>query len=281
MMKSTNYKEVIDHYQRTSAEHARLNQGIGILEFLRVQEIIRRHLPGDRLRILDVGGGAGIHATWLAEDGHRVHLIDPVPLHIEQAKTVAARLPAPFSASLDDARALSESSESQDIVLLLGPLYHLTERQDRLQALAEARRVLKPGGLMFAIAISRFASLFDGLANEYLFDPAFREIVTRDLRDGQHRNPSQVPGWFTTAYFHRPDELKAEARQAGFTVRELVGVQGMAGWQSRLAGRLEDPTELEIILESARAIEREPALIGLSAHIMLVGERDEGRDDTS
>jgi ubiquinone/menaquinone biosynthesis C-methylase UbiE len=71
----------------------------------------------------------------------------------------------------------------------MGPLYHLVEAADRLQALAEAYRVLKPGGTVFAVGISRFASSIDGLASGYFLDPAFRAIMLGDLEDGQHSSP--------------------------------------------------------------------------------------------
>ena len=71
---------------------------------------------------------------------------------------------------------------------------------------------------MIAMAINRFASLFDGLAQSYLFDPAFRAIVAQDLATGVHENPTGDPRWFTTAYFHRPEELAAEATEAGLDV---------------------------------------------------------------
>ncbi len=109
-------------------------------------------------------------------------------------------------------------------------MYHLTARHDRVGALAEARRVVRPGGLVFVAAISRFASLFDGLERGYLFEPDFAAIVERDLREGQHRNPTNRPGWFTTAYFHHPEGLRAEAEDVALDVIENVGVEGMAGW---------------------------------------------------
>jgi SAM-dependent methyltransferase len=102
-------------------------------------------------------------ASLLARCGYRVHLVDIVELHVEQAEAGAAAQPeASFTVARGDARRLEEPDESWDVVLLLGPLYHLTEREGRLQALREARRVLRPGRPVFGAAISRFASLLDG-----------------------------------------------------------------------------------------------------------------------
>lgn len=263
-------RRIESYYMERNAERDRLRQGDGWIEFERTRELIRRHLPDRPLRILDVGGAAGIHAEWLAEDGHNVHLVDPMPVHIEQAREVASHLNNPFTCRVGDARALEEADESVDVVLLLGPLYHLTERGDRILALSEARRVLRPGGLCFAAAISRFASLFSGLSWGLLIDPGFREIVDRDLREGQHRNPTDHPGWFTTAYFHHPDELEAEAVEAGFAVDRLYGIEGMAGWIAAGSDRWDDPAHRNLLLDAARATESEPSLRGLSSHILLV-----------
>ena len=87
-------------------------------------------------------------------------MVDLTPLHVERALELAS---GDFTAALGDARALAAPDGSFDVVLLLGPLYHLLEREDRLCALAEARRVVPTGGLVAAAAISRFASLLDGL----------------------------------------------------------------------------------------------------------------------
>ena len=71
------------------------------------------------------------------------------------------------SISLGDARNLEWGDGSVDVVLLLGPLYHLPVRSDRIAALSEAFRVLKPGGLLFAVGISRFASTLSGLIDGF------------------------------------------------------------------------------------------------------------------
>ena len=134
----------------------------------------------------------------------------------------------------------------------------------------ESVRVVRPGGIVAVAAISRFASLFDGLARGFLFDPEFRPIVERDLEEGQHRNPGNHPHWFTTAYFHHPDELRDEIEEAGLEVLDLVGIEGLAGWLGSLGDRWETVDGREAILYAATAVESEPSLLGLSAHLLAV-----------
>jgi 2-polyprenyl-3-methyl-5-hydroxy-6-metoxy-1,4-benzoquinol methylase len=264
--------EITAYYRDRRPERTRITEGLGALELERTREILRRHLPPPPARLLDVGGGEGVHARWLAADGYDVDLVDPVDAHVEQARVDAAASPRSFSAELGDARKLAADDASYDAVLVLGPLYHLTDRAERVQALSEARRVVRAGGLVFVAAISRFASLFDGLARGELFDPEFRAVVERDLADGQHRNPTKRLHWFTTAFFHHPDELREEAAGAGLAVREIVGVEGMAAWITPLASRWDDDADREVIVDAARVIEREPTLAGLSPHLLLVAE---------
>jgi ubiquinone/menaquinone biosynthesis C-methylase UbiE len=258
--------EIRTYYETDWREADRITSGLNEIELVRTQRIVRRHLPRGPLRILDVGGGTGVHASWLAADGHNVHLIDPVPGHVDAAAEIV-------TAEVGDARDLPAADATFDAVLLLGPLYHLTEVEDRVRALREARRVVRPGGLVFVAAISRFASLFSGLQHEMLFDAPFRAIVDRDLREGQHRNPEARPGWFTTAYFHHPVELREEVVATGLDVVELLGVEGLAGWLPHLAAAWGDAAKREQILFAAEAVESEPTLAGLSAHLLLVAKR--------
>ena len=268
-MSDPSFAAIRSHYELNYDEDARLRQGIGRLEFARVQEIVRRHLPGSSARVLDVGGATGVHAEWLLADGHQVQLIDPRPGDVEQAKTRLGQHSG-FSADVADAGQLPAPDESVDVVLLFGPLYHLVERADRLRAWREAGRVARPGGLILGMGISRFASLFDGLAKELLFDPQFHAMVTQDLATGRHENPTGNPRWFTTAYFHRAEELAAEAVEAGLEVRETVGVEGIAHWLKHLDARWDDAADREVILQSVRATEHEPTLAGLSSHFITV-----------
>ena len=257
--------EQIRAYYEGGAELGRLEQGYSRIEFARTKELLDRHLPPPPASVLDVGGGPGVYAEWLADKGFRVHLVDGSPLHVERATD---RSGGRFTAAIGDARALDEPDDAYDAVLLMGPLYHLGGRADRIAALGEARRVMRQGGVLIATAISRFASLLDGLYGRYLHDPRFSRIVEQDLADGQHRSPDNTA--FTTAFFHRVEELHTEVAEAGFTVEPVYGVEG-PGWLLRDAW--DDEQTRADVLRVARTLEQEPTAIGVSSHLLVVARR--------
>jgi ubiquinone/menaquinone biosynthesis C-methylase UbiE len=262
-------------YYGAGVEQQRLEKGPFKLERARTEEILLRDLPAPPSEVLDVGGGAGAYAMWLADAGYVVRLVDPVPLHVDQARQESdSRTRGRLAETLvGDARQLPHADESQDVVLLLGPLYHLTDRRDRLTALGEARRVLRPGGWLFAAGISRFASLLAGLFEGHLQDPAFASIVEQDLKNGQHRNPTGGLKYFTTAFFHHPEELRTEVQEAGFALGRILGVEGPGWLLSEFDSHWADARMRELILTSARSVEAEPTLLGLSPHLLAVARR--------
>jgi ubiquinone/menaquinone biosynthesis C-methylase UbiE len=261
------------HYELGFERDRLFRGGEPRLELTRTLELLDRFLPSAPARLIDVGGGPGAYAAIWARRGYDVHLYDLLGFHVQQAQQAADAQPEHrFTAQVADARSIPEPDASADVVVLLGPLYHLPEQTDRAAALLEAWRMLKPGGVVAAVGISRFAALLDGLSQGWLSDPLFRAIAERDLVDGQHRNPDPVryPQWFTTAYFHHPLELVNEVRGAGFASVSLHRIEGPS-WL--MQEHWSDPDRREQMLFAARALESEPSLSGLSAHLLAVGTK--------
>src|SRR5438105_8166103 len=273
-MKENVIDPTINAYYGSAPEETRLELGVFRLEALRTREIILRCLPEAPAVVLDVGGAAGAYAFWLAELGYQVRLFDAVPRLVELARQRNENAAHQLAAcSVADARALPEETESAAVVLLLGPLYHLVDEQDRQAALSEAIRVLRPRGVLIAAGISRWASALDGLAREILRDPEFAAIVERDLLNGNHLNPTNHLDYFTTAYFHRPEELRREVSAAGLVIEGVYGVEGPGWILPDLVERWNDPQRREIILKVARALESESSVVGCSAHLIVVGRK--------
>ena len=271
------FDSTIAAYYHQAAEEDRLEQGAFLLEALRTRELIQRYAPAAPATVVDIGGAAGAYALWLAEAGYTVHLLDPVPRLVAEARRRSATRARPLaSCEVGDARATNFSDSTADVVLLLGPLYHLTTTADRVRALAEAARVLKPGGRLFAAVISRWASALDGLVRDLFQDPRFAAIVEQDVREGQHRNPTGRVDYFTTAYFHRPEDLRTEVLDGGLLVDGVYGIEGPGWLLSDVNARLEDVRRRADLLRVARMFESEPSLLGISAHLLVVARKPSG-----
>jgi ubiquinone/menaquinone biosynthesis C-methylase UbiE len=263
---------VVQFYQ-TYDEDSRMARNP--LEYIRCKEILSRHLSRDAMTILDVGGATGAFSFWLAGLGHRVTLIDLTSKHIELAlqheRENGIKL---ASAVVGDARRLPCQNDTFDLVLLMGPLYHLHAREDRLQCLREAYRVLKPGGRVICEAISRFASMIDGFFRDLVLDPDFIDIMNRDIATGVHQDTSGSRKYFTDAYLHLPQELPDEIVQSGFLFEDFLTVTSFGHIIPDVEDRMKDEKYLELLLSTMRKVEREPSLMGVSSHFMAIGKKE-------
>lgn len=264
--------EIIGYYSR-GLERDRLAAGRPRVEFLRIRDLLERFLPAAPAKVLDVGGGAGVYAIPLAAAGYEVHLIDPVPLHVEQARTASREASRPLAGiAAGDARDLGAAGTGFDAVLLLGPLYHLTSRADRITALREARRVARPGGIVVAKALSRFYPVFEEIANGLPPDPGRADRTAQFLADGQYRNPGGDPASFTTSYFHRPEDLAGEITDAGLNLRQFVAPSGGVKLLPGLSELLDDPGQRDHVLSVLRLLEAEPSLMGMSQNFLAIAQ---------
>ena len=258
-------------YYERGMERERLSDGRGDLEFTRTTEIVLRRLPAAPAVVADIGGGPGRYALWLASLGYQVEHRDLMPLHVEQLTAEVAGV-AGIHTAVGDARDLDLPDASVDAVLLLGPLYHLTDRAERVRALRECARIVRPNGPVFAAAISRWAPRIDGMLREriYVKHPAAADLIDEIDRTGML--PPLQDGGFP-AFCHRPGELREEVGEAGLEVVDLVSVEGPAFILGDLDARMADPADRSVALEVARAIERVPELTGIGPHLVATGIR--------
>lgn len=260
----------MQEYYARGEERDRLAAGVGALEFLRTTEILQRHLPDAPAAVADIGGGPGRYTFWLADRGYSVRHRDLVHRHVEQVAD--ERAGRDIETAVADARSLDLADGSVDAVLLLGPIYHLARRDDRLRALTEAGRIVKPGGAVFVAAITRWATRIHGLLVERISRDLPHAV---DLIDEVERTGRLLPlhaGGFT-GNSHRPRQLAAEVRSAGLDLVDLVAVEGPASVLGDLSERLDDPVDRAVVLEAARALERVPELMGVGPHLVATARR--------
>jgi len=263
-------ERVIRRYELTDEDARLWVSGKGDLVRLRTWDIFARYLPPGG-RVMDVGGGPGTHAAHLAESGFGVLLVDPVEQHVEAAKRRANANDAwTFTARRGEARELPASDGTFDAVLMMGPLYHLVNAEDRHVALREARRVLRSGGVILAEVISRFAWFLDATRKGLLDQPDIWSDFTWNIETGLSQDPGKIADGGFWAYFHNPEELRNELRDADFADVVLLGVEGYGWLLGDLEQQMASPGPL---LRAIRLTESDPSMLGCSAHVLGVATR--------
>ena len=261
-------KNIIDFYNKFNEADRMTRES---LEFMRKKEIIERYLHKDSMTVADIGGATGSFSFWLAQNGHKVNLLDITPLHLETAKQYEKTSGILLeSIIVGDARNLPYGENSFDIVLLMGPLYHLLERKDRLLALSETYRVLKPHGILICDTITRFASALDGYFTGMIYDEDFFPIIKNDILTGKHIDNSKKQIYFTDAYFHTHKEIAQEILCAGFGIKETLAVESFGWLINDINEKIEDEIYKEKILQIIKMLEKEESLIGISGHLMTI-----------
>jgi ubiquinone/menaquinone biosynthesis C-methylase UbiE len=269
-------RDKIKKFYDSGMEKDRLEQELFKLEGIRTKEIIGRYLTKEKMTIADIGGGPGYYAFWLQSLGHHVTLIDLSSKNIELVNDHAKRSGNPLTkCGTGDATKLDLPDQQFDLVLLLGPLYHLTEKEERLKALSEAKRIVKPGGMVLSAVISRYASLFDGFKRNLVCDDLFSKMVVDDLNTGIHLNEIGNPEYFTTAYFHTPAEIKNEVTESGLRFEKLVAAESFGWVLDNFAEKAEDKTYLNKLLSVINMIESNDDLMAMSPHIIAVAQKNQ------
>ena len=263
-------------------EYNRLRTDIGLIEFERSKEISLENLPTPPAAIYDIGGAYGEYSWWLASLGYEVHLFDLSETNIKMSKKLAKEYPGCSLAASEvcDARKVPRADNSADAVLLMGPLYHIMEYTERINAVKECHRLLKTDGLLFFAALTPFSVLLDKLSvyspngKSYLENPDFLAMVERELKDGTHINPNkEVYSGLGSSHLHTAKALKAELSAGGFFDTVVHGVMGGAWLANNIDELWKNEKSRNALMNTVRMLDTHEEIIGLSCHLLAVSRR--------
>ena len=246
-------------------------------EFAVTSRALRDHLPSPPARILDCGGGPGRYALMLARQGYEVTLFDLSPELLALAQRRAGEAGVRLAA-IDQGTAIDLARYPDahfDAVLLMGPLYHLLDEADRRTALAEAYRVVKPGGPVFAAFIARYAGHIQAIADYP--EPAFEQSGEYDQIAATGLLPPRPNGSVAfTAYFAHPSEVRPLCASVGLEVAELLAVEGLASGREEKVNAL-GGAAWDYWAELNHQVARDPTIHGGAEHLLAVCRRPRWR----
>lgn len=266
-------------------ERNRLRAGIGLIEFERTKEILLDKLPDPPAIIYDIGGGYGEYSWWLSALGYEVHLFDLSKTNIRMSEELSNEYPNVRlkSAVVCDARSVPRPDRSADAILLMGPLYSITEYKERILAIKESFRLLKDDGLLFSAALTPYSVLISRLAvyhmddtknRKELDDPAVISIIKRALIDGCYINPERkIANGLGSSHLHTSKALKEELSCGGFITSAVHGVMGGAWLAPNLDELLKDEKTREVLMNTVRMLDTHEEIIGLSGHLLAVSRK--------
>ena len=202
--------------------------------------------------------------------------------NIKLSKELAGEYPGCSLAASEvcDARKVPRADNSADAVLLMGPLYHIIDYCERIRALKECCRLLKPGGVIFSAALTPFSVLLDKLTvyspggGSYLENPDFLAMVERELNDGCHLNPNkEVYAGLGSSHLHTAKALKAELEAGGFSETVVHGVMGGAWLANNIDELWKNEKSRNVLMTTVRLLDTHEEIIGLSGHLLAVSSR--------
>lgn len=262
-------------------ERNRLRTGIGLIEFERTKEILLEKLPTPPAVIYDIGGAYGEYSWWLSSLGYEVHLFDLSETNIKMSEELAIEYPGVTlkSALVGDARSIPRPDKSADAILLMGPLYSITEYEERILAIKESCRLLKDDGLLFSAALTPYSVLVPRLAvyhedDTELDDPAVISIIERALSDGCYINPERkIANGLGSSHLHTAKALREELSYGGFVTPTVHGVMGGAWLAPNLNELLENEETKKVLMKTVRMLDTHEEIIGLSGHLLAVSRK--------
>ena len=259
-------KEALKNYYETHDEDARLRSRHGTVEFLTTVKYIEKYLkPG--MKIIEIGAGTGVYSHYFAQRGYEVDAVEIMEYNIEVFKK-NTRSDEKVKVTQGDAVDLKGFEDgTYDITLLLGPMYHLYTKEDKLSALREAIRVTKPGGIVFAAYCNN-----DMTAYGFLFGrEGIKDSSLHDLIDFQTFKLSSTPKEVFALY--RKEDVDELMSNFNVTRLHYVGVDMLTRFIKDAVDEMDDKT-FEIYLNYHFSVCERPDMAGATFHMLDIFRKD-------
>lgn len=246
------------------------------IEFTINWHYMKSYLPSSG-HVLDNGAGPGKYAMALAQMGYHVTLSDLTPKLVDQAKEKAIELG--LADMFKGFHALNAThlegipSETYDASLMLGPLYHLQQEEDRIAAVKELHRVTKNEGIVFVAFQSRMRMLLTSLLFPQAWKPNDNMAAIQHFKEQGIFNHTDE-GRFTGSYYFNVEEIKPFMESHGFETLDLIGSSNIGSLLSKEQKQYWiDRGENEAFIEFLIQIARDPSVLGVSSHLLYIGRK--------
>ena len=279
----TDFNKVKHYYSHFDEKNRLRNDNSGKLEYLMTMQILEKYLPavnaesdaeaGDKVSILDLGGGAGVYSFPLAKKGYQVTLADLSEglLALAKKQKEEDHVTNLISCDLVNATDLSQYKDEQfDVVLLFGPLYHLLENDERQKCVAEINRVLKPQGKVFASFIPYLSGSIS-LVSRFCWSPEQVSIETlkEAFNSGKFNNLSDHG--FQEGYYPKSEEIEKLFAQNGFEKLGLRSIRGFGYEKEDMIFKFKNKKAFKDILNLINQTAEDKSIIETCGHAMYVG----------
>ena len=283
----TDFEKIKNYYKHFDEKNRLQNDNSGKLEFLMTMGILEKNLPqvgaetgtvdgtesADGVSILDLGGGAGAYSFPLAKKGYKVTLADLSEALLAQAKKQKEEDKVQNMISCDQVNATDLScykDNSFDVVLLFGPLYHLTEKAEREKCVGEIRRVLKTGGKVFASFIPHLSGSI-ALVQRFCWSPDQVDINTLEecFDTGKFKNLSDKG--FQEGYYPTSEEIEKLFLENGFDKLLVRSIRGFGYEKEDVIYKFKNKNVFTKLLDLINSTAEDKSIIEMCGHAMYVG----------
>lgn len=261
-----NTQDYLSNYYQNYDEEGRLLSKHGMVEYITTMKYIEKYLqPG--MRIMEIGAATGRYSHALARKGYQVDAVELVEHNIEIFKENT--LPdEPVTITQGNAMDLSAfESESYDITLLLGPMYHLFTTEDKLKALSEAIRVTKKGGIIFSAYCMGDASILSyGFIHGQIHN-----IIEKCMLDTETFDTFSNP--WDLFELHRKEDIDSLRKQFPVTQLHFIASDGYTNHMRDTVDQMDDPM-YELYLKYHLATCERQDMIGYSHHTLDIFRKE-------